>query len=482
MNINKKVIRPTSARPIRAAASIQKPASGRSITAGVARRGMNNVFASSLAKLNPEQQAFCRQIQRNMKSSGTAITAATNTTNIAAKPDFIELLPLFVQKLLVLDVYGSIAMNSRTQFVPYYKVTAENTKGETTRNDIMNSPFVNRQGVDPNFAGRLIKNEKVVGNDLAFGPVIPGSAVVKATVSGTTTTYIDNGDGTLTSADGQSTATINYATGAITGLTAGSEVVATYQYDNENVGPRTDNFDNGYGYDYGAQMGKMNLQIDEFNLVAEAHQLASYWSVYSAFAANKEWGMNVGDIAKEAAFSEITAEINRDCFQKLLDAASVRPQFNWDASPVLSGSVVPFDYLNMFKMKLLQASENIYQETELAKGNRLIVGTNVKTYLSMMNGWNAAPTAETVGPYKAGSFDVFEVYCDPKFDPNVWVMCCKSSDIRRNSGLYGEYMPLASTDAIGLANASVQQGYVTMYAAKVVNPSTVVSGRIVGIL
>ena len=108
MNINKKVIRPTSARPIRAAASIQRPASGRSITAGVARRGMNNVFASSLAKLNPEQQAFCRQIQRNMRSNGTAITAATNTTNIAAKPDFIELLPLFVQKLLVLDVYGSI--------------------------------------------------------------------------------------------------------------------------------------------------------------------------------------------------------------------------------------------------------------------------------------------------------------------------------------------------------------------------------------
>lgn len=484
MNINKKVIRPTSARPIRAAASIQRPTSGRSITAGVARRGMNNVFASSLSKLSPEQQAFCKQIQRNMRSQSTAITAATNTTNIMAKPDFIELLPLFVQKLLVLDVYGSVAMNSRTQFVPYMKVVAENNKGETSRGDVMNSPFVNRQGIDPNFAGRLIKNEKTVSDTLAFGPVIPGTVIVKATVGtpAVTTTYVDDGTGTLTSTDGLSTATIDYATGVITGLAAGSEVISTYQYDNENVGPRTENHDNGYGYDYGAQMGKIYFVEDEFNLVAEAHQLACYWSVYSAFAANKEWGLNLGESAKEAAMSEITAEINEDCFQKLVSAASYRPQFNWDASPVLSGAVVPFDYLNMFKMKIMQASDSIYQETRLAKGNRLVVGTNVKTYLSMMNGWSAAPSTETVGPYKAGSFDAFEVYCDPNLDPNIWVMCCKSTDLRKNSALFGEYMPISTTDAIGLANASIQMGVATMYAAKVVNPSTVVSGRIVGIL
>ena len=59
-------------------------------------------------------------------------------------------------------------------------------------------------------------------------------------------------------------------------------------------------------------------------------------------------------------------------------------------------------------------------------------------------------------------------------------MSCKSTDIRRNSALFGEYMPLTNTDAIGLANSSVQQGYATMCAMKVVNPASVVSGRIVG--
>ena len=59
-------------------------------------------------------------------------------------------------------------------------------------------------------------------------------------------------------------------------------------------------------------------------------------------------------------------------------------------------------------------------------------------------------------------------------------MCCKSNDIRRNSALFGEYMPFTNTDAIGLANASVQQGYATMYAMEIVNPATIASGRIVG--
>lgn len=490
MNISKRNTRPAS-RPIRAAAGIHRPTSGRSITASVAKRGASS-FGTGMSKLTPEQQSFVRQLQRNMRGQST-ITAATNTTNIMAKPDFIELLPLFVQNLLVLDVYGSVAMNSRTQMVPYFKYIAENTKGETKAGDILSSPFVNRQGIDPNFSGRVIKNEVVAeGTDitangaLVYGPVIPGSVTITYTLSGTTATAVDGADGILyTSGTTTQVGTIDYAMGTftITGISgaAGDSEIATYQYDNENVGPRVDNA-GGYGYDYGAQMGKGYLMLDEFNLVAEAHQLASYWSVYSAFAANKEWGTNIGDVAKEAAFSEITAEINTSCFQKLLASASIKPQFNWDASPVLSGAVVPSDYLNMFKLKLTQAAASIYQETRLTQPNRLIVGTNVKSYLSMVQGWNPAPIGETVGPYKAGTIDQFEVYCDPSFDPNVWVMSCKSSDLRRNSALYGSYMPLTNTDAIGLPNSSVGQGYCTMYAAKVVNPATVVSGRIVGIL
>jgi spore maturation protein SpmA len=98
----------------------------------------------------------------------------------------------------------------------------------------------------------------------------------------------------------------------------------------------------------------------------------------------------------------------------------------------------------------------------------------------MIDGFRADSTEDNVGPYKAGTLDRFEVYCDPNYNPDTWVMCCKSNDIRRNSALFGEYMPLTNTDAIGLANASVQQGYATMNAMKVVNPATVVSGKILG--
>lgn len=478
-------------RPVSASRSIK---ANRSVTSGIQNRQnpKAKVFANYRG-LDEGQRKFARQLQANIKRSNAAITAATNTTNIMARPDFLEMLPMFVQKLLILDVYGSVAMRSRQQLIPYFKFIAENNKGETNAQDILSSPFVNRQGVDPNFTGKVVKNELIgEGNEIQdtmsilYTPILPGSVTIKATVNGQTTSFVDDGNGDLfPSNDTTAAGYIDYSRGKVVfnaGVVAageGNAVQITYQYDNENVGPRTP--DNGnYGYEYGAQMGKGYLQLDEINLIAEAQQLACYWSIYSAFAAQQEYGSNIGDIAKEAAVSELTAEINEKGFQKLLQAAQYRPQFNWDASPVLSGSVVPSDYLNMFKLKLGQAAASIYQQTRLTQPNRLIVGTNVKSYISMIDGFEADTSEDNVGPYRAGKLDQFEIYCDPNYNPDTWVMACKSNDIRRNSALFGEYMPITSTDAIGLANSSVQQGMATMNAMEIVNPLTLVSGKILG--
>lgn len=467
----------------RSATSGNRPiTAGTSITAGARRR--NTPQSKVMASLNPQQRAFASILQNNCRKH-SAIMGATNTSNIAARPDFMELLPLFVQKLYILDVFGSVAMKSRQQMIPYFKFIAENTKGETNAGDILSSPMVNRQGIDANFTGRVVKNEIVesasgafTAGKLAYLPVLPNSVTIQTNLAGVTTPYVDDGAGSILDTTGDPIGTIDYSTGEIeltssVTLASGDTVKATYQYDNETVGPNADG-------KYGAQMGKGYLQLDEFNLVAKAHQLACYWSVYSAFAAQTEYGGNIGDIAKDAAFSELTAEINTKGFQELEQAASFKPQFNWDASPVLSGSVVPSDYLNMFKLKLEQASASVYTATNLARPNRLIVGTNTAAYISMINGFQADNTEDTVGPYKLGRLDKFEIYVSPTYDPNKWVMCCKSNDIRRNSALFGEYMPFTDTQAIGLSDGSIQQGYATMFAMEVVNPATVVSGKITG--
>lgn len=445
-----------------------------SITSNVRNRSnMSNVTAS--VKLSPEKAAFARQLRVNSRMKGQSIMAATNTANIAARPDFLELLPLFVQKLLVLDIFGSVAMKSRQQIIPYFKFVAENTKGETKGGDVLSSPFTNRQGIDPNFTGRVIKNESVVGNTLMYTPILPGSLTLGVTTASGAATAVDKGDGKLYINNVEATGSdINYATGAITiGTVITAVNTATYQYDNETVGPDT-------AGNYGAKMAKGYLTLDEFDLKAEAHELACYWSVYSAFAADQEYGANISDIAKEAAFSELTAEINSAGFRCLENAASYKPQFNWDASPVLSGAVVPSDYLNMFKLKLSQAANAIYQTTRLARPNRLLVGSNTSSYISMINSFKPDSVEETVGPYKLGTLDEFEVFVDPDMDADKWVMACKSNDIRRNSALFGTYLPVSSTQPIGLANMSVQAGMYTMYGMKCVNPDSVISGRIFG--
>ena len=452
-------------RSINAGTSITSSARARSA------RKPQGISASSI-RLTPEQRIFANQLISNTRR--VAVMGATNTNNIMARPEFIELLPLFVQKLLVLDVFGSVAMKSRQQMIPYFKFIAENDKGETKAGSILNSPFVNRQGLDPNFTGRVVKNEVVAidtkAGTIAYTPILPGSV----TVTIGDNKYVDDSNGGFVDADGNTVqGEINYATGAVSGNIFTANATFTYEYDNETVGPD----DNG---NYGAKMGKGYLQLDEINMIAEAHELACYWSIYSAFAAQTEWGANIGDMAKEAAFSELTAEINSNCFQKLYNAATYKPQFNWDAAPVLSGAVVPSDYLNMFKLKLGQAAASIYQATRLARPNRLVVGTTAAEYIGMIDGFVADSIDDTVGPYKFGTLGEFTVYVDPNYDTNTWVMLAKSTDIRRCSALYGEYMPMVNTDAIGLANASVQQGVASMYGTKIVNPATIVSGKILG--
>jgi len=448
---------------------------GTSITAAGRSRKARPIARQSVeASLNltPEQRIFANQLIANTRKM-SAITAATNTSNIMAKPDFVELLPMFVQKLLVLDVFGSVAMKSRQQIIPYFKFIAENTKGETKAGDILSSAFVNRQGYDPNFTGRVVKNETVANGTLAYTPILPGSVSFAVTTGGTTTKYVDDGAGDIIPVGGGASAgSINYATGVITTLT-GDEVLATYEYDNETVGPDA-------AGNYGAKMAKGYLKLDEINMIAEAHEIASYWSIYSAFAAQQEYGANIGEISKEAAFSELTAEINSYCFNQLAAAATYAPQYNWDASLAFNGAVMPSDFLNLFKFKLDDAANSVYQATNLARPNRLIVGTKVASLISRLPGFVAASAEDPVGPYKLGTLDQYTIYVDPYYDPNTWVMCCKSNDIRRSSALYGEYMPMMKTDDIGLANASVQSGFATMYATKIVNPATVVSGKVLG--
>lgn len=449
-----------------------------SITATARRREASPILAA--CNLSREKKVFARQLQNNARRM-SSVMAATNTSNIAARPDFLELLPIFVQKLVALDVFGSVAMNSRQQLIPYFKFIAENTKGETKAGTVLASPFVNRQGIDSNFTGRIVKNEVIKEADgvdeqmvANYVPILPYSATVSAKVGGEVKKYTDNGSGDLISAaDGSVKGAINYSNGLIELTEAATEASITYQYDNETVGPDE-------AGKYGARMAKGYLQLDEINLVAEAHEIACYWSIYSAFAAQTEYGGNIGEIAKEAAFSELTAEINSYAFSKLEQAASLQPQFNWDAAPVMNGSVVPSDYLNMLKLKLNQAAASIYQRTNLSRPNRIVCGTNAAEYIGMINGFQADVAEDNVGPYHAGTLDHFEVFVDPNYDPDIWVMACKSQDIRRNSGLFGQYMPMVATDQIGLADASIQSGYCSMYSTKIINPASVAKGRLLG--
>ena len=277
----KKTVRPVSASNNRMQPRRRVTAAS-SVTANTRRRQpLNSVNASvQMNNLTPEQRIFANQLMSNMRrASRSSVMGATNTSNIMARPDFLELLPMFVQRLIITDVFGSIAMNSRQQLVPYFKFIAENTKGETAAGTVLSSPFVNRQGIDPNFTGKVVKNELVGEGEYdamfaQFTPILPFSVTAYKVEGGTTTPLTDDGAGNLLDAAGDVSGTIDYSSGNVVLTTPptagdGNKVTLTYQYDNETVGPDA-------AGNYGAKMAKGYLQLDEFNLVAEAQEIACY--------------------------------------------------------------------------------------------------------------------------------------------------------------------------------------------------------------
>ena len=79
---------------------------GTTITSSVQTRQSRKPASAAFQALTPAQQQFARTLRSNMTGTRGSVMAATNTSNIMARPEFMELLPMFVQKLLILDVFG----------------------------------------------------------------------------------------------------------------------------------------------------------------------------------------------------------------------------------------------------------------------------------------------------------------------------------------------------------------------------------------
>ena len=137
--------RPVAKRPVSASRTIT---AGTAITSGVRNRNyrpataQRGVMASTMAVTQFSLLSF-RQMPRKM----SRVMAATNIP-ILLKPEFIEL-PSSVRSEASCNRSTWICKQDLdSSSFPFFKLKAENTKGETKKGDIFSTPFVNKQGMD----------------------------------------------------------------------------------------------------------------------------------------------------------------------------------------------------------------------------------------------------------------------------------------------------------------------------------------------
>ena len=437
--------------------------------------------------MNLEKQvALAKVLENTQNRINYELRESTQNTMVGPYKRYaLDIISSMIPNLIAFDLVNVQPIENKMGIINYVKYTAGSNKNPQQVGSELASTF-NFTGADvagkEYYTAQTVQDEPIVftteGNVITFSlpwhPIIAGN--VKLSI-GSVSDIMDNPgekdphtnmvvEGTLTGTG--VTGTINYMSGVGTLTLPGAPapedmLIGSWVFNNEYAP---------------VDVPELNLSIESIPVIARSRKLKALWSFDAAYEMQKEYGQDLNGLLAAQAAAEIAHEIDVEIVNDLYAGAFTKG-YTWDATvPV---GVAQANHFESLKTTFNKSSNKIFQDTKRAMGNFVVVGTNVASYISMIDSFKAEAASDNVGPYKVGSLDQFEIFCDPNYNPDLWVMCAKSNDIRRNSALFGEYMPITTTDAIGLANASVQQGYAAMYGAKVVVPETVVSGKILGV-
>ena len=139
------------------------------------------------------------------------------------------------------------------------------------------------------------------------------------------------------------------------------------------------------------------------------------------------------------------------------------------------------DYFLEFLHEINSASNNIFQKTRRAVGNRLVVGKNAADILETIGAPRYIPNVSgvQVGPHFAGVLDgKFKVYKNPYFNENAYLIGYKGLTFLDAGYVFCPYLPFVSTDIVMLDDFVGRRGYLTMNGKKMINANYYVKGTL----
>ena len=372
-------------------------------------------------------------------------SVGTQLTNMKTFKKFcVDLTTVALPSLISNDLVIVYPLKSRTGYIQYLKFTAGSNKGGVKQGDLFNDVFALGAMTDErmNYTGANVVESigsEAVSFTPAWTPIIGKVEVHKVA------------DDTWEELPKEN-------------FVAGTYDKARYVYDNVKI-PQND-------------IPQYTATLEGMELSAKARRIGIYYSQMAAFQAKTEMGIDLGEVLATQACGELSYQIDTEIVKLLVNGAGeVKEDLKW--SKTLPVGVSKRDHYAGFAEIVEIASQHIYDATQKHAANYMLIASNIKPILVLMEGFKAASTAKINGPYYAGELNGVKVYVSPAMKPGEFVLGYNGGDMLTSAAVFAPYMAIVPTQLLGFADGGMSQGFSTLYDARLLNARLLVKGAVI---
>lgn len=349
-----------------------------------------------------------------------------------------------IPNLIAFDLVAVSPMSSISGNVAYMEYIKGTTKGQSAAGDVTNSIW-SLGNVDVNYTGQVIVEAGASSFTPAMTPVA-GAMVDPAT--GTGYKYKNIADnGAVTYSD-----------------TAATSGKVAYIYDNVTVPQEV--------------LPTLKAKLTNIALEAKPRRIAIYYSQLAAFQAKTDYGFNLSEGLAEQAVGQLSYEIDSEIVNMLKEAATPATNIaNFQKTQPVGVSLA--DHYAAFAAKIEEYKMAIYDRTKKFAPNFMVVASDIMPILTFVPGFQAATISEINGPYFAGSINGIKVFVSPMLESGEFFFGVNQGAMQASAGVYAPYMPVVPTQLLEMPDGLNQQGWATMYDAKILNADLLISGKVV---
>lgn len=371
-------------------------------------------------------------------------SVGTQLSNMKTFKKFcVDLTTVALPSLISNDLVIVYPLKSRTGYIQYLKFVAGSNKGGVKQGDLFNDVFALGAMTDErmNYTGANIVESigsEAVSFTPAWTPVI-GKVEVHKVADDTWEELPES-------------------------FVAGTYDKARYVYDNVKI-PQND-------------IPQYTAVMEGMELSAKARRIGIYYSQMAAFQAKTEMGIDLGEVLATQACGELSYQIDTEIVKLLVNGAGeVKEDLKW--SKTLPVGVSKRDHYAGFAEIVEIASQHIYDATQKHAANYMLIASNIKPILVLMEGFKAASTAKINGPYYAGELNGVKVYVSPAMKPGEFVLGYNGGDMLTSAAVFAPYMAIVPTQLLGFADGGMSQGFSTLYDARLLNERLLVKGAVI---